>query len=179
MTARTNRGRALVAGTVLAASFITGFTAAQARPPGTQPVRPPVALEFWLEPDTVEAPGPVVAHGTGCADSAGTAGTVWVHISRASGPFVEAETLARPGGDWMVSLALPPHLAAGEYIVEADCHAAPEWVDEPDILYPAIKLTVTQPLTGPAPTVAPVPTTTPAPGGKPAQPVKATPHYTG
>jgi hypothetical protein len=179
MKARTNRGRALVAGTVVAASCVTGLGAAHAQTSGIRPPRQPVAqVEFWLDPATIDIAEPVVARGNACVDTAGTPGEVFVRVTSEGGPIVETSTRANPGGDWTVRLSLPNALGAGEYPVVARCDQLPSWGDEQGFDYGVRILTVTRApkATAPDPTS---PSTRPAPKAKPARPVRATPRYTG
>jgi hypothetical protein len=184
MKARTMRGRALVAGTVVAASCLTGLTAARAQSTttGTQPPaahHPRGEAHIWLEPATMERAGTVVVRGTGCADSEGTFGQVLVRVTSEGGPIVDASTLAQPGGTWSVSLILPNALGPGEYPVVARCDQLPSWGEEQGFDYGVLTLRVTGPANPHGRPDRPHVTRPPAPRGPAPEPVTVKPHYTG
>jgi hypothetical protein len=184
MKARTMRGRALVAGAVVATSCVTGLTAAHAQSTTTvthlsASDYPDEEAHFMLEPATMERAGTVVVRGTDCADSQGTFGQVFVRVTSEGGPIVEASTLAQPDGTWSVSLILPNALGPGEYPVVARCDQLPSWGDEQGFDYGVHTLRVTGPANPHGRPDHPNVTRPRAPRGQAPEPVTVKPHYTG
>jgi hypothetical protein len=116
--------------------------------------------------------------GTGCADSAGTFGEVFVGLDDWGGPagIDDANTTADGLGNWTVELDIPHAVGPGRYPVLARCDALPSWGEEQGFTYGTVTLTVipTPPRDQEAGPTEPAAPGAPAPGA-----VRVKPRYTG